>query len=141
MPNEMKDLEGKIVKRIFISEKYLKFETDQGIIFYRVSGECCSFSYFYNFEGVKRLLSGNPILKVESVAMDDIGETSRADLVQWYGFRFITEDKEFGEVSSVMSFRNESNGYYGGDIEKCEIVDDVELEEITEDWTTNDLGN
>ena len=34
--------------------------------------------------------------------------------VQVYGYRITAEHPLFGPVSAVMSFRNTSNGYYGG---------------------------
>jgi hypothetical protein len=51
-----------------------------------------------------------------------------------YGYSITLEPKEndyYGERTAVFSFRNESNGYYGGWIEKTE--DREVLPEITED--------
>lgn len=37
------------------------------------------------------------------------------------GYRLTTVHPKFGEVSSVFSFRNVSNGYYGGWIEPVDL--------------------
>jgi hypothetical protein len=47
------------------------------------------------------------------------------------GLEIVTDDPKFGEVTSVFSFRNDSNGYYGGWIFKSEP--DKSAPEITDD--------
>lgn len=132
--NEMKELIGKRVIKIFMNEHYLLFETDKGGGCYEVDGECCSQSVFYDFIGVKKLL-GRVVKDIEDVALDideDADTKQYQEKIQSYGYRIITEHPEFGEQSSVFSFRNYSNGYYGGEILKRvilkvqpEITDDV----------------
>ena len=141
----LKPLVGKKVQRVFFNEDYLKFVTDQGDFTYSVYGDCCSNSLFYDFVGVKKLLENGPVTAVEEVEMhpNDIEETGESypsyrdrkaedEDIKVYGYRLITEHPEFGEQSSVFSFRNYSNGYYGGEIEAAgdqevqpEIFDDV----------------
>ncbi|MGV8131192.1 MAG: DUF7448 domain-containing protein [Candidatus Pacearchaeota archaeon] len=129
---------GKKVKRIFMNEDYLKFETDDGNICFGVSGGCCSISVFYDFYGVKKLLNNG---KIKSICSVELTEDDKLDKkpelhdssIEKYGFSIVTEDPEFGDVTSVFSFRNYSNGYYGGSLESAddnlyvspEIFDDV----------------
>ena len=41
-------------------------------------------------------------------------EPALGELIQKYGYAITTESEQFGEMTSVFSFRNSSNGYYGG---------------------------
>jgi len=137
MERELKDLVGKKINKVFINEMFLKFETDGGNFVYEVTGDCCSHSFFYDFYGVKNLLEGGKVTEVKEVALHptdlfvvpDVG-----DYTQVYGYAITTAPKEnyyYGERTSVFSFRNESNGYYGGSIDKVE--DREVLPEITDD--------
>lgn len=136
MQTELKDLVGKKVKRIFVNQEYLKFETDEGDFTYRVDGECCSSSYFYDFYGVKNLLENGKITEIKEV---DIHQTSSfaeeryGDVIEIYGYQLTTEG-DWGEVTSAFSFRNSSNGYYGGSIDKVDNIDVQPelLEDVTE---------
>ena len=135
-------LVGKKVKRIFMNEEYLKFETDKGNIVFSVSGDCCSQSCFYDFIGVKKLLTGNEIVSAKEISLnanditivngDDKDKKSYQESIQVYGFEIVTKDPMLGDVTSVFSFRNYSNGYYGGFMEDArdrevspEIFDDL----------------
>jgi hypothetical protein len=94
-------------------------DPDDGDIAFTVEGDCCSYSYFYDFLGVRRLLEHGPILDAYFKELDDPDpekdeDAARGECVIAYGVVFVTEHPRFGEVSSVMSFRNDSNGYYGG---------------------------
>ena len=111
-----KDLTGKTIQKIFMSHGYLQFDTDGGTFVYAVEGDCCSQSYFYDFHGVKKLLSGNPVVSAREIELEEpTDEDARnGDVVVAYGYEIVTEDPKFGEVTSVFSFRNDSNGYYGG---------------------------
>ena len=138
-------LVGKKVNRVFMNEDYIKFETDQGNIVYKVSGECCSASIFYDFYGVKKLLENGPVTEVKEVDLyptdivkspekygsekDKKGEDSSISV---YGYQITTKDPILGPVTSVFSFRNYSNGYYGGSLENADENIEV-LPELTED--------
>jgi len=132
----------KTIKKIYMNEDCLKFETDSGNIAFTVDGGCCSQSVFYDFYGVKNLLAGNPVTGVREVELnpgdiiksngDDTDKKSYQESISAYGFQLFTQSKDFGEVTSVFSFRNYSNGYYGGWMETTgdcivepEITDDV----------------
>lgn len=142
---KMKKMVGTSVKRIFFTTDHLQFETDKGSFAFGVEGDCCSHSLFYDFYGVKNLLSNGKITEVKQVDLDPKGKDyndARNDYesedIKIYGVQFTTESKEFGPVTSVFSFRNYSNGYYGGSLILAtpksnsvgEIFDDViELKE------------
>jgi hypothetical protein len=133
---KLKELIGATVKKIFMNDEYLKFETDKGDFLYAVEGDCCSHSYLYDFYGVKNLLNNGPITDVKTVEIDsekaqeaEVAKRKEADpndygieSLRCYGYQLTTISPEFGEVTSVFSFRNESNGYYGGSI--TQITDD-----------------
>jgi hypothetical protein len=124
--SDLKQMVGATVAAIYISEEYLTFETDRGLFGFTVEGDCCSNSYFFDFHGVEHLLSNGPVLAFEEVELspgdpgyrpstwqDGTGDV-QGDYVRVYGYRLTTEHLAFGPVSSVFSFRNLSNGYYGG---------------------------
>lgn len=128
-----------------MNEEFLKFETDGGNFIFTVEGDCCSTSMFYDFIGVKKLLNGGRVTAVEEVPLEgkDIfvkkerssvmkDRKREDDDIKVYGYRLTTEDPQFGEVSSVFSFRNYSNGYYGGEMVDTPI-NDLSLPEITDD--------
>lgn len=134
MDTELKDLVGCKVIKIFLNQTYLKFETDKGNFTYEVTGDCCSSSYFYDFYGVKNLLKNGKIKEIKTVELqptDLLVKKNDYEDIKVYGYQITTESEEYGEVTSVFSFRNSSNGYYGGSIEK--INDDISLPEITQD--------
>lgn len=118
METALKNLIGKTVNKILINQKYLQFETDKGDITYRVTADCCSESFFYDFYGIKNLLENGPIIDVKAlpVTTEEIG----FETCQKYGYQITTIHPVYGEVTSVFSFRNMSNGYYGGEIEETE---------------------
>ncbi|MCK5431426.1 MAG: hypothetical protein KAJ03_01715 [Gammaproteobacteria bacterium] len=150
----LRELIGKRIERIFYNERYLKFVTNDDDHVFTVEGDCCSTSMFYDFVGVKKLLGNGEVISVNEVELhpDDIikggcGMKDRKDSdedIEVYGYAIVTKDPMFGEVTSVFSFRNYSNGYYGGWMESCnydgkvlpEIFDDVvETEEHNDDNT------
>lgn len=128
---DMEAIVGKKITAIYMDEDNLAFETDQGLVKYQVEGDCCSRSYFYDFYGVKNLLENGPVTAFEMVNLSPGDPEYRPETWQngvgWsegeyedvkvYGYRFTTVHPQFGEVSSVVSFRNASNGYYGGDMQ------------------------
>jgi hypothetical protein len=113
----LEQLVGADVANIAMNQEYLAFNTDKGIFGFYVEGDCCSWSYFYDFHGVLKLLVNGQVVSVESVDLDASDYTrvsDRGECLQVYGYRIISESPIWGEQSSVFSFRNESNGYYGG---------------------------
>lgn len=126
--NGIKSLVGKTVREIWMDKDYLKFVTDTGDVTYTVEGDCCSSSFFFDFYGVAnvidrevvafeevKLAPGDPGYRPETYEVEDEDGWSETKV---YGYRITTEHPQFGHVSAVLSFRNESNGYYGGWMEQ-----------------------
>lgn len=130
--NTLDNLVGKTVEKIYWSEERLVIVTDDGTFAYDVEGDCCSSSYFHDFFGVRNLLDNGPIISVGDVNLHDDDprfsspvtpqdEDSYSDeSIQVYGYEFVTSHPVFGEMTSVLSFRNSSNGYYGGWMDRVE---------------------
>jgi hypothetical protein len=134
MYNTINEIVGKTINKIFISQDYLKFETDLGDVCYLVTGDCCSSSYFQDFYGVKNLL-GKKVKEVKSVELipGDTLASNDEDCIQVYGYQIFFEGG-YGDMTAVFSFRNSSNGYYGGSIEKVDSIPSSEkMQELTED--------
>jgi len=107
------DLVGKRVLAISISEEYLHFETDAGPVTFRVEGDCCSWSYFYDFTGVanvlgRRVRSLSPEPAVYDEGLDD-EYAKHSESAASYVFEITTK-----RGTARFSHRNDSNGYYGG---------------------------
>jgi hypothetical protein len=131
----LRRLVGRTVSEVRMGEYRLSFVTDQGVIAYEVDGDCCSHSYLHDFFGVQNLLENGPITAVDSIELDiddrpideDNGYEFDDEYIQSYGFRLTTVSPNWGPVSSVFSFRNASNGYYGG------LIFRIDSTEFTED--------
>lgn len=122
----MREMIGWKIKAIRMSDSYLSFDAvrgDEGQTFnYEVYGDCCSYSYFYDFFGMNKLINDNNSA-VKEVNDKSLGEpddaNSRAgDVVAQYGIEIVTEHNYYGDQTAVFSFRNDSNGYYGGSLKK-----------------------
>lgn len=135
--NDLEKLVGRTIQKIFMNENYLRFETDLGNFVFGVDGDCCSFSYFHDFVGVKKLLADSPVKSVKAIDLsqeDSKVKVNRNDSeeIAYYGYEIVTEDPKFGDVTSVFSFRNSSNGYYGGSL--CNANEETVVEpEVTDD--------
>lgn len=135
-----KALIGKKITKIFVNQDYLRFITDDGQkLTYCVDADCCSHSVFYDFIGVKKLLENGKVISVKKIEFydceneEDKNTQYQDSSISCYGIEIVTENKDFGEQTSVFSFRNYSNGYYGGSL--CDSGFDGELPELTDDTT------
>lgn len=122
MKTELKNLIGKTIHKIFINTRFLKFETSGGDYIYEVTGDCCSSSYFFDFYGVKNLLGKviKEVKEVELITGDKlVYSTDNGDDIKVYGYQIFNSDDEiYKPTTAVFSFRNSSNGYYGGSIKE-----------------------
>lgn len=121
-------LVGKTITRIRWNDDYLLFDTDGGPFGFWVDAECCSTSYFYDFYGVAHLLNNGPVISTRAIDLAS-HEADYAD-IQCYGFELVTNHPKWGEVTSVFSFRNSSNGYYGGSMNPCTAVPEDKLTDV-----------
>lgn len=92
---------------------------DNSFLSYYAEGECCSESWFSDFFNINSLIN-TKILRVSFIDLEEYGYNTEdgrslqhSDSV--YGVKFITE-----KGVSVLSFRNSSNGYYGGSMERTQ---------------------
>lgn len=93
----------------------LLFETQEGNLVVNADGDCCSYTWI---EHVELPALGFPafVLAVEELELPEDQEKPSdfhrdSDVLALYGCK-ITTDR--GEI--VIDFRNDSNGYYGGDL-------------------------
>lgn len=116
-PHILSPLVGKNIFAIHWSDYHLQFDTRSGESFaFTVEGDCCSHSYFHDFFGVDKLLNNPEVIAVGDVSLrqDDPINRGYDEYTEVYGYELVTVDPIWGEVTSVFSFRNESNGFYGG---------------------------
>jgi hypothetical protein len=111
------DLDGlmdKTIESVLISkdEGTLAFDVgEDDLIYFQVDGDCCSESWFSDIFCMPNLYSR--VIKVEDIELEDKYKTEdgrcrqESDLV--YGYRITTM-----KGVAIISFRNSSNGYYGG---------------------------
>lgn len=114
---------GKKISVIRFHTQALIFEFDNDTYLpLGVSGDCCSNSYFYDFIGVKKII-GKKIIGFEEIELSDseLDESQKRQYkngeLDLYGYKIICDDnndKFMTSNTAVFSFRNESNGYYGG---------------------------
>jgi len=137
---ELKELVGKKIKQIFMCEEAIRFVTDTGTLTYEVDGDCCSYSYMYDIYGVKNIL-GKVVTGVKEVTLKE-GDRSYSEnydasedvhLIRCYGFQIFANDEKFGDMTCVFSFRNSSNGYYGGWIKKNDAFESDKFIDVTGD--------
>lgn len=106
------------VKAIFMNEEYLSFLVeDDSFITYTVEGDCCSTSYFHDLTGVDNLLGGGYVTEVSAIDMSELPDAvsdEDHECLTFYGYRIVSHHPWWGPVTTVIGFRNESNGYYGG---------------------------
>ncbi len=104
-------LVGKTITGIMLAEdkEAILFQTTDGDIVARCGADCCSHTWIENIE---LPTSGFPaiVLSAQDIEMPDLGNGD-AECIQYYGFKITTEK---GDI--VIDYRNESNGYYGGNL-------------------------
>ena len=107
-----KFLVGKTIKKIMIADdkQALLFMTDDGDHVVRVDADCCSHTWVESIEapalGFPALVAGAEDLDLN---MED--EEKDGEYIAFYGFKISTNK---GDI--IIDYRNESNGYYGGNL-------------------------
>lgn len=76
-------------------------------------GDCCSITWVENIENPDAAI-GSPVLVAEDISMPDSDhpEDSKREVVAYYGFKIETL-----KGTCIIDYRNESNGYYGGNLD------------------------
>jgi len=105
---------GKTIKGLKIADdkKALLFITDDGEHIVKVDGDCCSASWIEHME-LPALGFPAKVNAVQELDMPNLPQSDDdyGDVTAVYGCK-ISTDK--GEI--VIDYRNESNGYYGGNL-------------------------
>lgn len=147
--NPLDSLIGRRIESLFLHPegRFLLINTDGGLFKYNAIGDCCAECYFSEISGVEALI-GYKILSVELIPkITTCGEPSE----DFFGDRNIVCDLMGIKIVTCggyaeLYFRNYSNGYYSGWLEKelegkyilKTIYDLKELVSITEDWSFGD---
>jgi hypothetical protein len=132
---DLRALVGRSVRRALWDERsgeYLVFDmigSPEPVIAYAVEGDCCSHSYFHDFIGVEKLLTNGAIRSTRALPTTEF--ESPSDVTRCYGYELVTRHPLWGEMTSVLSFRNESNGYYGGNLVRVDPAQ-VPMDRMTE---------
>lgn len=130
---------GKKIEKIRFNEEYLVFEFHDSVFAVGVEGDCCSTSYFYDFYGVEAII-GHVVEDIVEIELDptDLKASHNGDCIEVYGYKITCknngDDDDYNIYGStrtgVFSFRNDSNGYYGGYL--CAVSEDFKYEHVPE---------
>ena len=132
----MSNLVGKTVKALYVSDNQSRLVVvhNEGQAPYFCDSDCCSETWIADLVGVSSLL-GQTVLKAENMDLprSDVDDgRCRQDYDEFYGIKLLTSG---GYVDII--YRNSSNGYYGGSLERdsAPVTDLAEMIEITEDYS------
>ena len=130
-------IRGKTISKIRMSNSYLVIEFGNEYVSFTVEGDCCSSSYFFDIFGGHNLV-GKKVVEITDIDLqptdlkitrDDYGE------IKVYGYKIVCEpNDDYFDTSNtaVFSFRNSSNGYYGGSINFANIEPET-IPEVAKD--------
>ena len=106
-------LVGKTIKQIKIADddKALLFVCDDGEHIIRADGDCCSSTWI---ESVETPALGFPCKVIEVKDLDMPDREYNEDEYEYLAFYGCSIKTDKGEI--VIDYRNESNGYYGGNL-------------------------
>lgn len=106
---------GKTITEIKIAEDRaaIRFVLTDGELVVPVDAECCSYSWIEHIElpalGFPALVTATEELEMPDGAPSVFHKDS--DVLSFYGFKISTDR---GDI--VIDYRNDSNGYYGGNL-------------------------
>lgn len=104
---------GKRITAVYLAsdKKALRFDVeDAEPVVARVDGDCCSATWIESLD-TPGLLIGGTVTAVEDLNMPDLGQPDEYEVIAYYGCKVRTTKGD-----CVIDYRNESNGYYGGNI-------------------------
>lgn len=130
----MKELVGRIITGIRVApdQSELLFDTDKGPVKYSTEADCCSESWFADITGVHAIIGAQvrQAEEVENMAHYNVEDgRTRQEYDSAYGWK-LTTDKGHADIV----FRNSSNGYYGGWMNKASDTKAKGFTPITDDW-------
>lgn len=103
---------GKTIIEVYLADdkQAIKFDVLDGEpIIAKTDGECCSVSWIEDLDMPLNLIG--TVVSVKDISMPDLGATDTQESVAYYGCMITTN-----KGSCVIDYRNESNGYYGGNL-------------------------
>lgn len=103
---------GKTVTAVYLAsdKKAIRFDLDSNEqIIARADGDCCSSTWIESLDMPDALVG--TVTGVEDLTMPDLGQPDEYGTIAYYGCKISTE-----KGSCVIDYRNESNGYYGGNL-------------------------
>ena len=104
---------GKVISTVWLAKdkKAIRFDVQGGkSIIALTEGDCCSSTWIESIDGAEQLIG--TVVSVEDIPMPVLDHTKFFfGLLKFYGCK-ITTDKGY----AVIDYRNESNGYYGGNL-------------------------
>ena len=139
---------GQEVEKVSMNEDFLRFDfydEDRPPLTLSTEADCCSNSVFHDFYGVEHILAPfSRIAGIYEVPLDDFELKNCKDdnrVVTVYGYKIYTnrdyytdEIQGADQHTSVFSFRNYSNGWYGGNLLSVPEGENVgDIPEITKD--------
>lgn len=88
----------------------IRFHIEGGEIITAIAdGDCCSQSWIENVETPENILG--TVVSAEDIDLSKPDEEVDYEVIRFYGFKITTE-----KGSSLLDYRNSSNGYYGGSL-------------------------
>lgn len=115
----MNELVGKSILRLEMSENndYLLFHTNEGSFMYACYGDCCSESWINHIADVRNLFNG-AVTKIET--SEDFATPATRQESEYMSFFRVFTAQQGGrwEDCAVFEFRNSSNGYYSGSLDR-----------------------
>jgi hypothetical protein len=121
-PTELDVLIGKKVESVWLNEDsdHLLFKTNGGDFCFYCVGECCSHSWIESIEDIESIL-GNEITEIVEHDISS-GETEEHECLDVMNY-----DIKSLKGTCTIDFRNSSNGYYGGSLDKIENWHNVDF--------------
>ena len=140
---KVSEMVGDTVLELLINQEKtsIKFVTDVDTYTMFVTAGCCSTSWIENVTGVQDLI-GQQITGFGHAEMEEDWYWAESyktknkgdDVIQYYSFKIKTSKGVF-----EIEFRNESNGYYGADLELMKSADFLDEENLPWDHKGDDV--
>lgn len=110
MGNSAETLIGKTLSKVELAtdKKAIRFTVDGETVIAKCDGDCCSSTWI---ESVELPAGGFPAKILAAHDLDLPDQEADGGLIQFYGLKLTTDKGDF-----VLDYRNESNGYYGGNL-------------------------
>jgi hypothetical protein len=109
--SDFDDLKGQEILSVSYTEEHLNFILKDKTVSYKAVGDCCSSSYIESLDNPE-VFNKAIFQDVETVEGKE-EERKDCEVLKWTFYKFKTS-----KGACTLSFRNESNGYYNGWLER-----------------------